>query len=80
MNLQDRISEIDALSPALKSPALVAHLHAEVSRLTAKLVSANDEQARGAIQALSALINLPEALQYERQEIAAELTEQSASA
>lgn len=80
MNLQDRIAEIDALSPVLKSPALLAHLHAEVSRLTAKLVSANDEQTRGAIQALSALINLPEALQYERQGIAAALSEESDAA
>ncbi len=80
MNLQSRIAEIDALAPAIKSPALAAHLTSEITRLTAKLVSANDEQTRGAILALTTLINLPATLQYERDHIAAALSAQSDAA
>lgn len=80
MNLQDRLILIDGLVPALKSPALAAHLSAEIARLTARLISANDEQTRGAINALTSLINLPDALQYERADIAAALSAQSDAA
>ena len=80
MTYEDRITQINALLPALANPALLAHITEQIARLTEKLISANDEQTRGAIQALSTLINLPEALQYERDGIAAALSEQSGAA
>jgi hypothetical protein len=80
LNLANRIAQIDALTAALKAPALVAHLNEHIAELTARLISANDEQTRGAIRALTALINLPEALQYERQGNAAALSEESDAA
>lgn len=80
MNLEDRVEEISGLIPALQAPALVVHINNEIAGLTARLVSADDEQIRGRIKALRDLINLPEALQAEREGIAAELTAQAASA
>lgn len=77
---QARLEEITSLLPAVSSPALIKHLADEVDRLTAKLIAANDEQTRGAILALSTLINLPVSLQQERDWITAELTAQAASA
>lgn len=80
MKLDDRIAQIDALIPALRSPALVAHIREEVARLTERLVSADDEQTRGRIKALRDLINSPDSLQSEREGIAAALSEQSDAA
>ncbi len=80
MNLEDRIEQINGLVPALQAPSLVAHLDQEIASLTARLISADDEQIRGRIKALRDLINLPEALQAERAGIDAELTAKAASA
>lgn len=73
MTGEDRVSEIGQQITALTSAPLVALLHARMAELTVKLIGANDEQTRGAIKELRHLLNLPEALQAERQGITAEL-------
>lgn len=80
MNLIDRVSEIDALIPVLKSPVLVAYLKQKSAEHAEALIASDSEQTRGRIKALRELINLPETLQYERDHIAAELTAKAASA
>ena len=80
MTYEDRIEQINALLPALANPALIVHITEQIASLTVSLIETNDDQTRGRIKALRSLINLPEALLYERNHIAAELTEQSASA
>lgn len=80
MNYHDRLAEIDALTAALKCPALLAHIAERIAEHTNRLIGEDHEQTRGRIKALRDLINLPETLQFERDHIAAELTEQSASA
>ena len=80
MTYDERLEQINALLPALSSPALLAHINGEIASLTVSLIETNDEQTRGRLKALRDLINLPEALQYERDGLAAELTAQAASA
>jgi len=80
MTHHERLAEIDALTAALRCPALLAHLKDCISENTDRLISAEHDQTRGRIKALRDLINLPEALQYERDGIAAALSEQSDAA
>lgn len=80
MSHHDRIAEIDAITAALKCPALLAHIADLITAHTNRLISDDHDQTRGRIKALRDLINLPEALQYERDGIAAALSEQSDAA
>lgn len=79
MTPEDRIEQIGRLLPALTDPELVALLNTEAAALTARLVWENDEQTRGRIKQLRALIDLPAALQSERDQIQAALSDQDAA-
>ncbi len=76
----DRLAEIMALTDALHSPALVAHINERIAAHTITLIGADSEQVRGRIKALRALLDYPESLQWERDGIAAALSEQSDAA
>lgn len=80
MTLQERIEQINAQIQALQAPALLELLKERIAELTDKLIGEENEQTRGRIKALRDLLNLPEALQHEREGITAELSEQSDSA
>ena len=56
-------------------PRLSGEIQSRIDSLTLSLISANNEETRGAIKALRELLNLPASLQYERDHINAELTE-----
>lgn len=77
MTLEERLIQINALLPALQHPALAAMLTARIAELTNKLIAQDNEQTRGAIKELRALLNLPDTLQHERDGITAGFSEQS---
>lgn len=80
MTPEQRIQQINDLLPALTVPALVALLKDDMTSLTHRLIGENDEQTRGRIKALRDLLNLPEALRNERDQLTAALSEESDAA
>lgn len=72
---EDRIDQINRLLPVLQSPAFADYLAERAADLTERLIGENNEQTRGAIKELRRLIDLPAALQFERDHLTAELPE-----
>lgn len=56
-------------------PRLAGEIQSRIDSLTLKLISANDDETRGAIKELRDLLNLPASLQYEREHINEALAE-----
>lgn len=80
MNEQDLI-DARAKAEAVKTYAgLMYEIESRVMVLVEKLIEKDDEQVRGAIKEFRKLIELPASLEEQAGYIAAELTEQSASA
>lgn len=79
--MEGRIGQIsralDAFSTAW--PALSVLIGERITERTNSLISENNEQTRGAIKELRALLDLPEALQQEREALTAALSEQDAA-
>ena len=71
MTLNDRIDEINNVLPIICSPILAALLSERIAGLVERLIGQDSEQLRGAIKELRALLDLPMALQSERDQIAA---------
>ena len=78
MTLNDRISEINQVLPAF-TPALMALLNERIAGMVERLISQDSEQLRGAIKECRALLDLPIALQSERDQITAALSESDAA-
>lgn len=72
---KDRINEINRQISALANADLRALIQARIEEHTVSLIGENNEQVRGRIKALRDLLDLPEALQAEREGITAELPE-----
>jgi DNA anti-recombination protein RmuC len=79
MTSGERLDHINRLIPALQAPALVEQIKEMIDEQTQKLIDADDEQARGRVKALRDLLNLPEALQYEREGLTAALSQADAA-
>lgn len=79
MTAEDRLDELDEQLQALAHvwPVLLPLLQARTQSHVVSLIGANDEQVRGRVKALMELIELPDALQQERDGIRAGLDEQS---
>lgn len=75
MDINARLDYLDSTLNALESswPKLAAEIQSRIDRLTLKLISANDDETRGAIKELRDLLSLPESLLYERNHINSEL-------
>lgn len=54
-------------------PKIAGEIQSRIGSLTLTLISANNEETRGAIKALRELLNLPSTLHYEREHINEEL-------
>jgi len=81
MTHSEHLDEIAANLQALQSWAgVAAQINARIDDLTAQLVASNDEQTRGAIHALTDLLNYPETLEEQRRQATAALSEQSDAA
>lgn len=80
--IEGRIGQIGRVLDALRGawPALSMEIQSRVTQLTESLITQDNEQERGAIKELRNLLNLPETLQYEREGLAAALSEQSDAA
>lgn len=81
MNLEERLTYLDSTLAALDSawPRIATEIQAEIDELTLKLISANDDETRGAIKALRKLTDLPATLRYERDQIKAALSDEDAA-
>lgn len=76
-----RLDQVEqALAACSVWPRLVVEIELRIADLTNKLIAKDDEQTRGAIKELRTLIDLPETLRYERDHLAAALSEQSDAA
>lgn len=60
-------------------PSLSALINERISERVNSLISENNEQTRGAIKELRALLDLPEALQHEREALTAALSDEDAA-
>ena len=78
MTLNDRISEINQVLPAF-TPALIALLNERIAGMVERLISQDNEQLRGAIKECRALLDLPMALQSERDQLSAALSDPDAA-
>lgn len=79
--MSERLNQLDlALAAAPVWPRFAAEIARRVDELTLKLIGENNEQTRGAIKELRCLIDLPAALQAERDHLAAALSEPSDAA
>lgn len=81
MTAQQRLDYLNATLAALHGcwPHLVQEIQARIDSKTAQLIGENNEQTRGAIKALRDLIDLPAALQQERDHITAALSDPDAA-
>lgn len=79
MTAEDRLAELSEQLQALTHvwPVLLPLLQARMQSHVGSLIGTNDEQVRGRVKALMELIELPDALQQERDAIAAGLAEQA---
>lgn len=76
-----RIDQLDqAIAACASWPRFAAEIQGRIDSLTLNLIGENNEQTRGAIKELRRLIDLPATLQYERDHLAAALSEQSDAA
>lgn len=76
--MMDVAARLDYLNNTLAAfdtawPKLAGEIQSRIDSLTLTLISANNEETRGAIKALRDLLNLPASLNYERDHINAEL-------
>ena len=77
MTPEERIADITRCLEALSGWTYVtAELQALITQHTTSLVEADNEQTRGRIKALTAVIELPQTLRDERDGISAGLSEQ----
>ncbi len=81
MTAQARLDYLNATLAALYGcwPHLVQEIQARIDSKTAQLIGENNEQTRGAIKVLRDLIDLPAALQQERDHITAALSDPDAA-
>ncbi len=78
--MKDRLDYLNSVIASLEYwDKLEKEIDLEISALTVRLIAENNEQTRGAIKALQKLKDLPAALEYERREISAALSEQDAA-
>lgn len=75
MDINARLDYLNTTLAALDTawPKLAGEIQSRIDNLTLSLISANNEETRGAIKALRELLNLPASLQYERDHINSEL-------
>lgn len=76
--MMDIAARLDYLNSTLAAfdtawPKLAGEIRSRIDHLTLKLISANDDETRGAIKELRDLLDLPESLRYEREHINAAL-------
>lgn len=71
MDIEARLDYLNTTLTAFDNawPKLSAEIQSRIDRLTLKLISANDDETRGAIKELQALLRLPDSLRYEREHI-----------
>ena len=76
---EDRIGEISRCLDAITNgwPLMVLEISRQLTEHTASLIEADNEQTRGRIKALTAVIELPQTLRDERDGISAGLAEQA---
>ena len=81
MSAQARLDHLNATLAALHGcwPHLVQEIQARIDSKTAQLIGENNEQTRGAIKVLRDLVDLPAALQQERDHITAALSDPDAA-
>jgi hypothetical protein len=79
MTAEDRLAQLDAQIQAVAHvwPVLLPLVQARMAAHVVSLIGANDEQTRGRIKALTEILELPVALQQERDGIEAGLAEQA---
>lgn len=75
MDINARLDYLNTTLAAFDTawPKLAGEIQSRIDRLTLKLISANDDETRGAIKELRDLLNLPDTLDYERRHIQSEL-------
>lgn len=73
MSRFDHLNAMEQVFPAW--PRITLELQYRLNDLTERLIGQNDEQVRGAIKELRALIDLPASLQDERKHLAAGLSD-----
>lgn len=81
MTAQARLDYLNATLAALHGcwPQLAQEIQGRIDSKTAQLIGENNEQTRGAIKVLRDLIDLPAALQQERDHITAALSDPDAA-
>lgn len=79
--VEARIAQLSRALDAFSNswPALSALIGERIADHTNSLISENNEQTRGAIKELRALLDLPEALQHEREALTAALSDEDAA-
>lgn len=75
IDISARLDYLNATLAALEFawPKIAGEIQARIDHLTLMLISANNEEARGAIKALRDLLDLPNTLRYELTHINEEL-------
>lgn len=71
MDINARLDYLNTTLAAFDTawPKLAGEIQSRIDGLTLKLISANNDETRGAIKELRDLLNLPESLRYEREHI-----------
>lgn len=78
---EGRLSQINQTMQAISTgwPFLLVELESMIAEKTESLIAQNNDEVRGAIKALQAVMNLPETLQQEREGFTAALSDEDAA-
>ena len=81
MSHTERLSQINDFMSSISSawPHLTREINTVITEQLEQLVTQNNEETRGRIKALRALLELPETLQQEREGITAALSDEDAA-
>jgi hypothetical protein len=77
--MEMRVGRLNQLMTGMPWELVALEMQAQICELTGSLIAQNNDETRGRIKALQAILNLPEALHQEREGLTAALSEQDAA-
>jgi DNA anti-recombination protein RmuC len=79
MTLEDRLAQLERALAGMPWDCVAAEVKGRIEELTQQLITQNNDETRGRIKALQDLLDLPVALQQEREGLTAALSDQDAA-
>lgn len=79
MTLEDRLAQVEKALAGMPWDCVLAEVKSRIEELTRQLITQNNDETRGRIKALQDLLDLPVALQQEREGLTAALSDPDAA-